>query len=382
MKTSIRRRRVQPQHDAEYYIKLKIDKTGLTEQFINPCKGRGVIATQLFKQGDFILEYRGKLSKVDPYLQRDKFNDTVEVFLFDFKWKGTCWCIDASIEDKSLGRLVNDDHRRPNCKMKTVEVEGIPHLCLFALRDIEPGEEITYNYGKADWPWRKMDKSSTPEVSNQTGNDEHRHQDKSTPEVSNQTGNDEHCAQDKSSTPEVSNQTGNDEHRHQDKSSSPEVSNQTGNDAHRHQSRLTKLRQHHEKCLKRHRMAEEEHNAKEKHYTMILMKRAKLAQELAKLDALLKSQPENTTDMSSQHDIQPLPSSDSSFLEELRTSERLEKEQQKKLICKIWIPQAMRVSLFIQLWRQQIHKKLRQQIRMKTLDQGLLQVQQLVTILP
>ncbi|XP_030604509.1 histone-lysine N-methyltransferase set-1-like [Archocentrus centrarchus] len=215
MKTSIRRRRVQPQHDAEYYIKLEIDKTGLTEQFINPCKGRGVIATQLFKQGDFILEYRGKLSKVDPYLQRDKFNDTVEVFLFDFKWKGTCWCIDASIEDKSLGRLVNDDHRRPNCKMKTVEVEGIPHLCLFALRDIEPGEEITYNYGKADWPWRKMDKSSTPEVSNQTGNDEHRHQDKSTPEVSNQTGNDEHCAQDKSSTPEVSNQTGNDEHRHQ-----------------------------------------------------------------------------------------------------------------------------------------------------------------------
>ncbi|XP_030586474.1 uncharacterized protein LOC115781159 isoform X6 [Archocentrus centrarchus] len=411
MKTSIRRRRVQPQHDAEYYIKLKIDKTGLTEQFINPCKGRGVIATQLFKQGDFILEYRGKLSKVDPYLQRDKFNDTVEVFLFDFKWKGTCWCIDASIEDKSLGRLVNDDHRRPNCKMKTVEVEGIPHLCLFALRDIEPGEEITYNYGKADWPWRKMDKSSTPEVSNQTGNDEHRHQDKSTPEVSNQTGNDEHCAQDKSSTPEVSNQTGNDEHRHQekssspevsnqtgndehrhqdksstpevsnqtgndehrhqdkssspevsnqtgndehrhqdkssspevsnqtgndehrhqDKSSTPEVSNQTGNDEHRHQSRLTKLRQHHEKCLKRHRMAEEEHNAKEKHYTMILMKRAKLAQELAKLDALLKSQPENTTDMSSQHDIQPLPSSDSSFLEELRTSERLEKEQQARV---------------------------------------------------
>lgn len=64
--------------------------------------------------------------------------------------------IDASVEDKSLGRLVNDDHRRPSCKMKTVEVEGRPHLCLFALRDIDPGEEITYDYGKADWPWCKM----------------------------------------------------------------------------------------------------------------------------------------------------------------------------------------------------------------------------------
>lgn len=40
METSGRRRkRVNPQHDAEHYIKLKTDKTGLTEQFISPCKG-------------------------------------------------------------------------------------------------------------------------------------------------------------------------------------------------------------------------------------------------------------------------------------------------------------------------------------------------------
>ncbi|CAI5679042.1 unnamed protein product [Oreochromis niloticus] len=172
MKSSRRRKRVNPQHDAEHYIKLKTDKTGLTEQFISPRKGRGVIASQFFKQGEFVLEYRGELCKADPYLEKNKFNDTVEVFLFDFKWKGTSWCIDASVEDKSLGRLVNDDHRRPNCKMKTVEVEGRPHLCLFALRDIDPGEEITYDYGKADWPWRKMDKS-TYEISKQTGDLEH-----------------------------------------------------------------------------------------------------------------------------------------------------------------------------------------------------------------
>lgn len=64
--------------------------------------------------------------------------------------------IDASVEDKSLGRLVNDDHRKPNCRMKTVDVAGVPHLCLFALRDIAPGEEITYSYGDGDWPWRKQ----------------------------------------------------------------------------------------------------------------------------------------------------------------------------------------------------------------------------------
>ncbi|XP_073731051.1 uncharacterized protein [Misgurnus anguillicaudatus] len=37
---------------------------------------------------------------------------------------------------------------------RTVEVNKKPHLCLFAVRDIQPGEEITYSYGDSDWPWR------------------------------------------------------------------------------------------------------------------------------------------------------------------------------------------------------------------------------------
>lgn len=63
--------------------------------------------------------------------------------------------IDAAQEDGSFGRLVNDEHIHPNCRMKKVVIDGKPYLCLFALRDIIPGEEITYNYGEAHWPWRK-----------------------------------------------------------------------------------------------------------------------------------------------------------------------------------------------------------------------------------
>ncbi|XP_036407926.1 uncharacterized protein LOC118793909 [Megalops cyprinoides] len=71
------------------------------------------------------------------------------------------YSIDAAREDDSMGRLVNDDHINPNCKMKRVMVEGKPHLCLFAVRDIPPGEEVTYNYGNGDWPWRnEVHKSS------------------------------------------------------------------------------------------------------------------------------------------------------------------------------------------------------------------------------
>lgn len=62
--------------------------------------------------------------------------------------------IDAPREDGSFGRIVNDDHKHQNCKMKKIDVNGKPHLCLFALNDIKEGEEITYDYGGEDYPWR------------------------------------------------------------------------------------------------------------------------------------------------------------------------------------------------------------------------------------
>ncbi|XP_039537526.1 uncharacterized protein LOC120485813 [Pimephales promelas] len=61
----------------------------------------------------------------------------------------------AFSEDTSLGplRLVNDD-KNPNCKVKTIIVDGRPHLCLCTIRHIFPDEEVTYNYGDSSWPWR------------------------------------------------------------------------------------------------------------------------------------------------------------------------------------------------------------------------------------
>lgn len=63
---------------------------------------------------------------------------------------------DASQDDGSLGRLVNDNHINPNCKIKKIFCDGKPHLCLFAVTEISPGEEITYSYGNGSYPWRSM----------------------------------------------------------------------------------------------------------------------------------------------------------------------------------------------------------------------------------
>ncbi|KAG8008871.1 N-lysine methyltransferase KMT5A [Nibea albiflora] len=114
--------------------------------------GRGVFASA-FRNGDFVLEYRGKLFPPDspPF-----YTETEATYLFEFKWKGRSWCLDASLEDQSLGRLVNDEHRNPNCKMRVLQVDNMPHLCLFVVRDIVPGEKVTYSYGDSDWPWHKQ----------------------------------------------------------------------------------------------------------------------------------------------------------------------------------------------------------------------------------
>ncbi|KAM4726197.1 histone-lysine N-methyltransferase set-1-like [Anableps anableps] len=149
-----RKARKKPADEAAFYIQSSKDKPGLMERFIDDHKGRGVFATQPFEQGEFVLEYRGQLISADK-CQTRKYSEKESTFLFEFEWQNRHWCIDASIEDGSLGRLVNDNHKSPNCTMKKIIVNDQPHLCLFAIKQIEIGIEIDYNYGDSKWPWRE-----------------------------------------------------------------------------------------------------------------------------------------------------------------------------------------------------------------------------------
>ena len=56
--------------------------------------------------------------------------------------------MDATKEDGSLGRLVNHGTKKKvNSKIKIIEIEGQPKLCLYSTRQIFENEEILYNYG-------------------------------------------------------------------------------------------------------------------------------------------------------------------------------------------------------------------------------------------
>ncbi|XP_058628354.1 histone-lysine N-methyltransferase SETD5-like [Onychostoma macrolepis] len=150
-----RRRKPKPMEEAVQFSLLQKDKNGLDGRFISDFKGRGVFSCTEFDKGDFLLEYRGDLISKEEYERRQRiYHDALKVFMFEFRYNGKLLCVDAARDDGSLGRLVNDDHINPNSRIRTISVDGKPHLCLFATRSISPGEEITYDYGDSEWPWR------------------------------------------------------------------------------------------------------------------------------------------------------------------------------------------------------------------------------------
>ncbi|XP_038149762.1 uncharacterized protein LOC119789070 isoform X2 [Cyprinodon tularosa] len=159
---STRRRRKKPIDEAKTDILSCTDKDGFISRFIDSCKGRGVFATHPIEPGDFVLEYWGKLLTQEECRSR-QYSKIESTFLFDFEYRNNRLCLDASEEDGSLGRLVNDNHKNPNCAMKKIIVDDKPLLCLFSLKKIGIGDETDYDYGKAKWPWRtEVKKTQAP----------------------------------------------------------------------------------------------------------------------------------------------------------------------------------------------------------------------------
>lgn len=70
--------------------------------------------------------------------------------------------IDATEERETgptLGRLVNHGEKNEvNVKPSILDFEGTPVICLFALTDIAEGEELLYDYGVSNLPWKQQAK--------------------------------------------------------------------------------------------------------------------------------------------------------------------------------------------------------------------------------
>ncbi|XP_073716136.1 uncharacterized protein [Misgurnus anguillicaudatus] len=210
--TRSQRAKLKPNDEAAYYISMSKDKDGFEIKFINSFKGRGVFSCRHFQKGDFLFEYRGRVLTKEEYERR---HSELEVFLFEFRFDGRQLWVDASKDDGSLGRLVNDDHVNPNSKMKIITVNRKPHLCLFAVKNISPGDEIMYNYGDSDWPWRNKVTFETEQQSHHSINcaGDNDGTQKVTSETEQQSHRSINCAGDNDGTQKVTSETEQQSHR-------------------------------------------------------------------------------------------------------------------------------------------------------------------------
>ena len=82
-------------------------------------KGWSVVARRNIRRGEFICKYDGKLCScgVLPKKQKEYEKLGAGSYILKFKFKEKRWAIDATLEDGSIGRLINHSKIFKNVKL-------------------------------------------------------------------------------------------------------------------------------------------------------------------------------------------------------------------------------------------------------------------------
>ncbi|XP_052783093.1 N-lysine methyltransferase KMT5A-A-like [Mya arenaria] len=152
----MRTKRISPDEEAKYYCTQSVvDKDGFKIKFISDYKGFGVFSETRFNAGDFLLQYCGeRISAEEGRRRLNKIGTENKCFFYEFQ--GEQLCIDAEDSDRLCQMVNNAPDTDVNAVMKLKVFSNREYLCLFAVKNIEPGEELLYNYGdKENLWWRK-----------------------------------------------------------------------------------------------------------------------------------------------------------------------------------------------------------------------------------
>ena len=118
------------------YAKLDIRRTGK--------KGHGLFTKQSLRKGEFIIEYVGEVLHEDEYRARKNRYEAEEKRHYYFMTLSSSETIDAA-ERGNAGRFLNHSCA-PNCETQKWMVNGELCIGIFALEDIAPDEELTFDY--------------------------------------------------------------------------------------------------------------------------------------------------------------------------------------------------------------------------------------------
>jgi uncharacterized protein len=114
---------------------------------LSPIHGNGVFADELIRKGERVVRYKGKVRTHDQVDEAyGEMDENGHTFLFTLN---DDYVIDANV-DGNVARWINHSCA-PNCEAVIEEnAKGKAHkdkVFIEAIRDIQPGEELTYNYG-------------------------------------------------------------------------------------------------------------------------------------------------------------------------------------------------------------------------------------------
>ena len=133
---------------------------------VKPAKGKGngLFATKTFKEGDYMLTYWGKRIDNKTYQILEKAEYGLG-YVFNYESKVF---INAENPDESgIARFANDEVEAPNMRSFSYIFQSKSHIGFKAIRDIEVGEELTYNYGQdVIAPWRNTQQSQSDDETN------------------------------------------------------------------------------------------------------------------------------------------------------------------------------------------------------------------------
>ncbi len=154
--------------------------------------GQGLRTTSSIPKGTFLCEYVGEIITDEKF--HDRMTNLYSKDEHHYTMKLTQNLVIDAYRMGSIARFANHSCS-PNCEFQKWSVDGLQRMCMFSLRTIKPGEELTYDYNfqcfnlEAQQPCycesskcrgtigtKQQQQSPTTTSNNNTNNHHHQHQ--------------------------------------------------------------------------------------------------------------------------------------------------------------------------------------------------------------
>jgi SET domain-containing protein len=107
--------------------------------------GFGAYMAEPVKQGEFIAEYVGEIISYAECARRSEIYDKLKVsFIFDLNYE----VVIDSYQYGNVERFINHSKKQANCKPFVKLVNGEHRIGFFAMKDLDAGVELFFDYGK------------------------------------------------------------------------------------------------------------------------------------------------------------------------------------------------------------------------------------------